>query len=182
MTDENDAQNGQLSILECIPGPTPDLSRGLGSEAHQVVSRGDVTPHTCKAKTNQLKSNTNEHTNITLQKQSSITPNKKRLPKITVRLKQHQLDTLKTIAHTLGHSIPTLLRDAFFKKDPPTPIHSHEDALLLHKDLLAIGEDVNRIARAIDSGIREGFNVHFQRFEEAFLKFQSMNARNRGVR
>ncbi len=68
------------------------------------------------------------------------------------------------------------------EKALPTPIHSHEDALLLHKDLLALGADINRVARAIDSGMREGFNIHFERFEEAFLKFQSMIRRNGSAR
>lgn len=56
-----------------------------------------------------------------------------------------------------GKSIPQLLKEKYFRKSSPMPLLNKPDVALLRTELSRIGNDINQIARRINSGVRAGF-------------------------
>ena len=72
-------------------------------------------------------------------------------------------DSLKT-----GWSIPTLLKERYFKGPRPLPLISEEDVKQHFAALGRIGNNMNQLARRLNSGIREGFVEELQEIQRLF--------------
>jgi hypothetical protein len=56
-----------------------------------------------------------------------------------------------------GKSIPTLLKEKYFSGERPRPLFSKADHDAFSGEMGRIGNNLNQIARRVNSGIREGF-------------------------
>lgn len=83
--------------------------------------------------------------------------NHQRGPCSLVRFSAAQYERIKNDAINLGKSIPRLLRTAYFEGGVVSPIFSAADADRIMAALNRIGNNVNQIAKHLNSGFREGF-------------------------
>lgn len=102
--------------------------------------------------------NTNQKTN-TQNNQNITNQNKKRRPATCIRLSDKELKNLKSISSETGKSIPQIFRDSFFKNKPAKPLMHIEMAKQIMVELNRIGSNVNQIARKMNSGLGQGFNL-----------------------
>lgn len=74
-----------------------------------------------------------------------------------VRFTEDQYGRIADDARIYGKSIPDLLRAAYFDSLPPRPAFSVEDAKRIVSAINRVGNNVNQIARHLNSGFRSGF-------------------------
>ena len=74
-----------------------------------------------------------------------------------VRFSEDEYKKIKEDSKTLGKSIPTLLRTNYFKGKIESPTFIKEDAEKILTALSRIGNNLNQIAKKVNSGFREGF-------------------------
>ncbi len=74
-----------------------------------------------------------------------------------VRFTEDQYSQISDDARVYGKSIPDLLRAAYFGSLPPRPAFSVEDAKRIVAAINRVGNNVNQIARHLNSGFRSGF-------------------------
>lgn len=75
----------------------------------------------------------------------------------TVRFTDEQYDRIESDAKLSGESLPTLLKSTYFRRRKLTLLFTHSDALSICNELRRIGNNVNQIARAMNTGAREGW-------------------------
>ena len=71
--------------------------------------------------------------------------------------------------HT-GKSIPSLLKERYFTGPRPLPLLAKADMEKLFGELGRIGNNMNQIARRINSGIRAGFAGEFEEVQRSFTQ------------
>lgn len=86
---------------------------------------------------------------------------KKVWPSTCVRFSTEEYDHLLNDAKVLGKSIPQLLKSAYFVGAPLIPLMDAADRRATLRALDQIGNNINQIARHLNSGIREGVNKSF---------------------
>lgn len=74
-----------------------------------------------------------------------------------VRLTEVEHARLRRESDLTGESIPDLLKRNYFAGPVLSPLLSQEDTVKLFTALARIGNNLNQIARCLNSGIREGF-------------------------
>ena len=74
-----------------------------------------------------------------------------------VRFTEDQYSRIEDDARIYGKSIPELLRAAYFGSLPPRPAFSVEDAKRIVIAINRVGNNVNQVARHVNSGFRSGF-------------------------
>jgi len=57
-----------------------------------------------------------------------------------------------------GKSIPQLLKERYFSEGKQVTLITKPDLATLRADIMRLGNNVNQIARRLNSGIRSGFN------------------------
>lgn len=67
-----------------------------------------------------------------------------------------------------GRSIPKLLREAYFGRPPQKVLMNKEDLMILRRDMNKIGNNLNQIARKINSGFMHGWNNTLELVLEQF--------------
>ena len=83
-----------------------------------------------------------------------------------VRFSEHEYERITDEAAILGESIPWVLKNSHFNKKPVVPMFSFDDARKIISALARIGNNVNQIARKINSGFREGSNDYLRNISE----------------
>ena len=73
-----------------------------------------------------------------------------------VRFSMDEYNRITSEAKVLGESIPTLLKMRYFNQKVIAPLLSGDDTRRVTVALSRIGNNVNQIARKINSGFREG--------------------------
>ncbi len=79
-------------------------------------------------------------------------------PRTNVRFTEEEFKKLEAESQRTGKSIPILLKTTYFKKEIKTSPFDKEDSKKILSALSRIGNNINQIARALNSGFREGFN------------------------
>ena len=74
-----------------------------------------------------------------------------------VRFSDEEHLAIQKLALEHGESIPELLKKCFFGNPPKQPIVSDENARAIMIGLNRIGNNLNQIARKVNTGFREGF-------------------------
>jgi hypothetical protein len=80
-----------------------------------------------------------------------------------VRLTEAEYRRLQNDRFVSGESIPTLLKASYFRRSQLVPLMNADDARALMIQLSRLGNNVNQIARHLNSGFREGWNDAFQK-------------------
>jgi len=85
-----------------------------------------------------------------------------------VRFSADEYLTIDEDSVNTGKSIPTLLKETYFKGPRPLPLVTKADLATVLGDLGRIGNNLNQIARRINSGIRSGFAGEFEEVQRSF--------------
>lgn len=89
-------------------------------------------------------------------------------PASCVRFSAGEYTKIKEDAISTGKSIPTLLKEKYFKGRRPQPLMSHADVGRHFGELGRIGNNLNQLTRRLNSGIREGFVEELQEIQVLF--------------
>lgn len=97
-----------------------------------------------------------------------------------VRLTKDEYEKVKISSQSTGKTVPTLLKEAFLKGGIVIPKFSNDDTRVLARHLSSIGNNLNQIARHLNSGLREGWCLDFERVCKEFTDFKSFLANKNG--
>ena len=90
----------------------------------------------------------------------------------TVRFTDKEFDRITEEATLSGETIPTLLKKSHFRGKKPRLLFDETDRHWICGELRRIGNNVNQIARRVNSGALEGWHTEFsemsQRLSEIF--------------
>ncbi len=93
-----------------------------------------------------------------------------------VKLDECQYTKLKEASRITGESIPEILRSGYFKKPIGKPLIANDMAKSIATELKRIGNNVNQIARVVNSGIYEGWHQEFREFHQNFARVYQLIA------
>ena len=97
------------------------------------------------------------------------TSKKPRIPTryaVYVRMNADEHQRLIRDAGLIGKSLPDMLRDGYFHGAPVTPFMPKADAQAIFTALSRIGNNINQIAREVNSGSRATFTSEFTALTE----------------
>lgn len=110
-------------------------------------------------------------------------PVKKRLPSSHVRFSETELIRIQTMQQVTGLSIPDLLKKAVFKRhDLERPLFSKEDADRIMSELRRQGNNINQIAKQINSGLMAGWSQSFNSLVKGYVDLRHMISVNHANR
>ncbi len=75
-----------------------------------------------------------------------------------VRMSPSEYKRMKKDSRTSGKSIPELLRDSYFGNLPVKVLVNKNDLDILRKDLNRIGNNLNQVAKRLNSGLMHGWS------------------------
>lgn len=85
-----------------------------------------------------------------------------------VRFNDREYKQVQKDAFKKSKSIPTLLKDTYFKGRPTEVLMNENDLDVVRKDLNKIGNNLNQVARKLNSGFMHGWNDTLDRVLEQF--------------
>lgn len=85
-----------------------------------------------------------------------------------VRFTDDEIDRIEEDSINTGKSIPTLLKERYFSGPRPLPLFAEEDLKQHFAALGRIGNNMNQLARRLNSGIREGFIEELKEIQRLF--------------
>lgn len=85
-----------------------------------------------------------------------------------VRFTGDEYQAIEEDSINTGKSIPTLLKEKYFKGPRPLPLLAKADLAKVLGDLGRIGNNLNQIARRLNSGIRQGFMEEIEDLQRSF--------------
>lgn len=110
-------------------------------------------------------------------------PVKPRLPSSHVRFTQNELRRLEKMQKATGLSIPDILKkNTFNRVDLERPLYEREHAEKIMTELKRIGNNLNQIARQINTGLMTGWSQSFNSLTRAFVDLRHLIAVNHANR
>jgi hypothetical protein len=100
----------------------------------------------------------------------------------TVRFTDAEFERIKEEAKLSGLSLPLLLKKSHFAKKKLQLLFSETERHLVCKELRAVGNNVNQIARRVNSGALEGWHKEFQEVVKMISELHQMAAGAYGLR
>lgn len=76
-----------------------------------------------------------------------------------IRFSEDEYSQVMHDSKVYGETVPNLMKAVYFRKRLPQPIMNREDALTVIASLNRIGNNANQIAKHLNSGFRQGFNM-----------------------
>lgn len=108
---------------------------------------------------------------------------KKHLPSSHVRFTEAELARIQRMQQATGRSIPDLLKGALLKRfDLERPLFSREDADRLLAELRRQGNNLNQIAKQINSGLMTGWSQSFNALVRGYVDLRHMISVNHANR
>ncbi len=105
----------------------------------------------------------------------------KKLPSSHVRFTEKELVIVHRMQKDTGLSIPDLLKKALFRRvDLVRPLFSKEDVDRLMVELRRQGNNINQIAKHINSGMQQGWNQSFNSLVSGYVSIRHMISVNNG--
>lgn len=105
----------------------------------------------------------------------------KKLPSSHVRFTEKELVIVQRMQKDTGLSIPDLLKKALFRRvDLVRPLLSKEDVDRVMVELRRQGNNINQIAKQINSGMQQGWNQSFNSLVSAYVSIRHMISVNNG--
>lgn len=100
---------------------------------------------------------------------------KPRLPSSHVRFTESELAMVKKMQEASGLSIPDLLKKALFRRTGfERPLFSKEDAERIMVELRRQGNNLNQIAKQINSGLMTGWSQSFNALVRGYVDLRHM--------
>ncbi len=100
----------------------------------------------------------------------------------TVRFSDEEFERVDEEARMTGKSIPQLLKMSHFRRKKLTLLFDKDDTHRLCGELRRIGNNVNQIARRVNSGALEGWYEEFEKMLKLLSELQQMVVGVYGVR
>ena len=179
--------------LVSSPGGLGDVSPSKDFSGGDIGPHACLNPKTAlhqKHKNTQLQNNNCEPTNKTpitstcqkltpsdpktiTQESNQMNTNEKKSgePKVIatyVRLNKDEHAKFLAAATALGITIPQLIKKVMLHGPLPAPLMSANDHQVISTQLARIGNNVNQIARKVNTGFREGFVREFEALQNDF--------------
>lgn len=79
-------------------------------------------------------------------------------PMTCVRMTEDEKALIEVDSVNTGKSIPQLLKERYFSEGRQVTLITKPDLAALRAEIMRLGNNVNQIARRLNSGIRSGFN------------------------
>jgi Bacterial mobilisation protein (MobC) len=79
-----------------------------------------------------------------------------------VRFSESEYDRIREESRIIGESIPSLLKQAYFKRKPVTVLLDATDRRAVFAELRRIGNNANQIAKRVNTGFFEDWHPEFQ--------------------
>jgi hypothetical protein len=99
-----------------------------------------------------------------------------------VRFTSIEYKQVKKDSSKLCKSIPTLLRDAYFNRLPTKVLVNQKDLDILRKDMNRIGNNLNQVAKKLNSGFMHGWSDTLDKVLEEFKKLNRLIYHGHGLR
>ena len=90
-----------------------------------------------------------------------------------VRMSPAEYKRIQKDSKASGKSIPELLRESYFHNPPLKVLMSKDEVATLRKDLSRIGNNLNQVARHLNSGLFHGWNNTLDMILEQFKTLTS---------
>jgi hypothetical protein len=93
-------------------------------------------------------------------------------PQTCVRFSQEEYSEVKDESEKLRKTIPTLLKDSYFGRLPTKVLISREELTEIRKDLNRIGNNINQVAKKLNSGLMQGWHPIIEEVKDEFVHLQ----------
>jgi len=100
----------------------------------------------------------------------------------TVRFTDDEFDRVQDESRISGLSIPQLLKASHFRRKKLALLFGKDDTHFICNELRRIGNNVNQIARKVNSGALEGWYEEFEKALKLISELHQMAAGAYGVR
>lgn len=108
---------------------------------------------------------------------------RKRETRTNVRFTEAEFAQIEQAQRETGLSVPDLLKKAFFKhRTMLRPLLSKEQVEQIMVELRRQGNNLNQIAKQINSGLREGWNPSFNAMTKSYVDIRHLISVNRANR
>ena len=87
-----------------------------------------------------------------------------------VRFNSEEYERIRRDAQIIGESIPKLLKDSYFSRPILNPLMRHDDLIMMVGQLGRIGNNLNQVAKHLNSGFRAGFNDDLEEIRQTFTR------------
>lgn len=105
----------------------------------------------------------------------------KKLPSSHVRFTEKELLIVQRMQRETGLSVPDLLKKALFRRvDLVRPLLSKDDVERIMVELRRQGNNINQIAKQLNSGLSQGWNQSFNSLVSAYVSIRHMISVNNG--
>ena len=99
-----------------------------------------------------------------------------------VRFTEKEYKKIENESRRLELSIPKLLKDAYFKRAPTKVLMGKKEVDIFRKDLNRIGNNLNQVARNINSGLLAGWCDSLDKILDEFRTLNNLIRLGYGVR
>lgn len=114
---------------------------------------------------------------------NEIKPARKKETRTNVRFTEKEYALIEEAQRETGLSIPDLLKKAFFKhRTLLRPLLTKEQVDQVMSELRRQGNNLNQIAKQINSGLREGWNPSFNAMTKGYVDIRHLISVNRADR
>jgi hypothetical protein len=79
-----------------------------------------------------------------------------------IRFSESEYERIREESRIIGESIPSLLKQAYFKRKPVKVLLDANDRRAVFGELRRIGNNANQIAKRVNTGFFEGWHPEFQ--------------------
>lgn len=98
-----------------------------------------------------------------------------KVPTSHVRFTASEYKRVQKMVQATGLSIPDLLKKALLsRKDLEQPLYGPEDVKTIMTELRRQGNNINQIAKAVNSGLRHGWNESFNSVVRAYADIRHL--------
>lgn len=98
----------------------------------------------------------------------------KKTPATCVRFTEDEFKQVSEDSKATGRSIPTLLKTAYFVHRRVRVLMSKDDQDRWFAELRRWGNNVNQIARRVNSDLMDGWHKEFQQVKQALAKIEKL--------
>lgn len=114
---------------------------------------------------------------------NEIKPARRKEARTNVRFTEKEYAQIEEAQRETGLSIPDLLKKAYFKhRTMLRPLLTREQVDQIMSELRRQGNNLNQIAKQINSGLREGWNPSFNAMTKGYVDIRHLISVNRADR
>jgi Bacterial mobilisation protein (MobC) len=99
-----------------------------------------------------------------------------------VRFSESEYERIREESRIIGESIPSLLKQAYFKRKPVTVLLDATDRKAVFADLRRIGNNANQLAKRVNSGFVKDWHPEFQIVANSLVMLERYLVGKYGVR